>query len=191
MPSSPKKIIHAAVALAALATMVLCAANVIGINSMIASPDAAWKGGAKSPALAERSYAAAAAKAALVPDSAERFEWLLPTGDSISLETAGTPAEQELGLGGRASMPADQGMLFVFPAPGDYGFWMKDMEFPIDIIWLDDNFRIMHVEKGLSPDTYPKVFDPHARASYVIEVNAGIAEKYSLKEGDGLLVYQD
>jgi uncharacterized protein len=99
---------------------------------------------------------------------------------------ADTEALRELGLGQRATLPEDSGMLFVFDHADTYGFWMKDMEFPLDIIWLDQDFRVIHIERDLSPETYPKIFTPTAKASFVLEVNAGIAEKNNYTEGKTL-----
>ncbi len=75
-------------------------------------------------------------------------------------------------------------MLFVFDTPGKHGFWMKDMHFPIDIIWIDRDLTIVHVERSISQETFPTVFASDANASYVLEVVAGFSEKNNLKEGD-------
>ncbi len=91
---------------------------------------------------------------------------------------------QVRGLSGHKPLTPDEGMLFVFPKAGNYGFWMKDMTFPLDIIWFDQNFHVTHIEKALSPDTYPKTFYPNANSEYVLEVNAGQAATVDLKIGD-------
>src|SRR3989338_8221873 len=75
-------------------------------------------------------------------------------------------------------------MLFIFDKPDNYGFWMKDMRFPIDIIWLDQNFKVVHVEKSVATSTYPKVFYPSGPATYVLEVNSGISDSINLQIGD-------
>src|SRR4051812_48326835 len=59
-------------------------------------------------------------------------------GKIISIEVADTPEARERGPSGRESLPQGSGVLFVFDAPATYGFWMKDMRFPIDIVWLDE-----------------------------------------------------
>ena len=59
-------------------------------------------------------------------------------GKELKLNIASTPQARAKGLSGRATLERNQGMLFLFTAPGVYGFWMKDMKFPIDIIWLND-----------------------------------------------------
>lgn len=99
----------------------------------------------------------------------------------INLEVADTPAERALGLSGRASLAPDQGMMFVFPNAGQWGIWMKDMKFPLDIIWLDEQKEIVHIEENVLPETYPKVFTPLVPAKYVLEVNAGFVKSQGIK----------
>jgi len=122
-----------------------------------------------------------------VASSSPSAEWSLP-GRTISLTIASTSAEQELGLGDRAALASTSGMLFVFDSPDNYGFWMKDMQFPLDIIWLDQNFKIIHIERGLLPSTYPEVFFPGSPTKYVIEVNAGFANANSLSVGQTMQI---
>jgi len=107
----------------------------------------------------------------------------LPRG-TYHLETATTAAEQEKGLGGRAGMPASQGMLFIFANQADQCFWMKDMHFPLDIIWTDSAKRVTHIEHGLSPATYPQQYC--AAGQYVIELNAGTVAKNGVRTGQKL-----
>jgi uncharacterized membrane protein (UPF0127 family) len=92
---------------------------------------------------------------------------------AISFEVVTSEADQEKGLGGRTNIPPDYGMLFVFTKDDTYGFWMKDMLVPIDIIWLSDTGTIMHLEQSVAPSTYPHVFYPPAPARYVLEMRSG------------------
>jgi len=117
------------------------------------------------------------------------LDWLLQ-GQDVTLLVSSTSAEQEQGLSDVPYLASTTGMLFVFDDPDDYGFWMKDMDFPLDIIWLDQGFRIVHIEHDLSPLTYPKVFLPGSPAKYVIEVNAGFADLFSLKIGEAMQMQQ-
>jgi uncharacterized protein len=106
-------------------------------------------------------------------------------GKTISLIVVDTEELREVGLGNRASLPADQAMLFVFDAPDTYEFWMKDMKFPIDIIWLDKDFKIVHIESDIAPETYPdETFMSETPALYVLEANALFAQQNNLKIGD-------
>ncbi len=81
-------------------------------------------------------------------------------------------------------------MLFVFDEPGKHGIWMKDMRFPLDIIWIDNNLRIVDIKKNISPDTFPEVFEPKSDATFVVEVNAGFAERNDLMIGSELVLYR-
>ncbi len=98
---------------------------------------------------------------------------------NIRFEIATTTVAQKRGLSGRLVIPNNYAMLFVFPNPGVYGFWMKDMLVPIDIIWLSDNGTIISIEKSVQPNTYPHVFYPQTPARYVLEAHAG----FSLERG--------
>ncbi|OHA92045.1 MAG: hypothetical protein A3J09_00920 [Candidatus Zambryskibacteria bacterium RIFCSPLOWO2_02_FULL_51_21] len=100
----------------------------------------------------------------------------------LVLEIANTDAERTQGLSGRASLPAGTGLLFVFESPGKYGFWMKDMNFPIDIVWLGDGMLPVGIEKNVSPDSYPQVFYPPVPVRYVLEVNAGESSVLELNQ---------
>lgn len=94
--------------------------------------------------------------------------------------------ERTQGLSGREALPSDYVMLFVFDSADAYGIWMKDMNFPIDILWLDEGGNIIHIENNISPDTYPKVFFPPGNSLYIIEANAGFALQNSLSVGKKL-----
>ncbi|MFZ2303900.1 MAG: DUF192 domain-containing protein [Minisyncoccia bacterium] len=107
-------------------------------------------------------------------------------GERLNVVVADTPALQEKGLSGRTSLKPNDGMLFIFPEPGFYGFWMKGMKIPIDIIWLNSERRIVDVWENATPDSYPRAYVSRAEAKYVLEVPSGFSSKYSLKEGDVL-----
>lgn len=93
---------------------------------------------------------------------------------SVRVTIADSPQEIVRGLSGIQSLGADEGMLFVFPEPTTPAFWMKDMRFAIDIIWLDENKNIIDIERNVSPDTYPKKFEPSRPVRYVLETNPGL-----------------
>ena len=105
-------------------------------------------------------------------------------GKIINVEIADTNAKRELGLSGHAPLADDQGMLFAFDKAGKYPFWMKDMLFPIDIIWISEDYKIVYIEKKAQPSSYPATFGGQVDARYVLEVNAGFSEKNNLKIGD-------
>jgi uncharacterized protein len=97
-----------------------------------------------------------------------------------SLEVADSDAEREKGLGGRDSLCEECGMLFVFEQPGRYAFWMKDMRFPLDIIWLLGD-RVVFVAHDVNPNFFG-ILDPAVFADRVIEVNAGAARNFNVGE---------
>lgn len=102
----------------------------------------------------------------------------------IKALVADTPELQVKGLGGRDSLPDDETMLFVFEDVGLHGIWMKDMKFSIDILWIDRNGRIISIEEGISPQTYPTIYMPVSPSKYVLEANDGFVKKNNLKIGD-------
>jgi uncharacterized membrane protein (UPF0127 family) len=112
----------------------------------------------------------------------------LPGGEVIYAELAVTDQERQLGLMYRESINPDQGMLFVFEKEGIYSFWMKNMKICIDIIWLDKDKRIIHIEKNVPPcktEDCPS-YTPAALSKYVLEIKSGFSEEYKLKLYDKL-----
>jgi uncharacterized membrane protein (UPF0127 family) len=104
-------------------------------------------------------------------------------GTTVKADISDTEAAREQGLSGRQSLGANEGMLFLFEKPSLYGFWMKDMNFPIDIIGLDASKAIVWEEKSLSPDTYPQVFSPETSVLYVLELPAGFIDAHHIDIG--------
>ncbi len=106
--------------------------------------------------------------------------------ESLVVEIASTPEAQALGLSGRAGLPLGTGMLFVFQNPSRAGFWMKDMKFSIDIIWIDGD-RVVDIASRVSPPgadgNVPRYY-PRLPASYVLEVPAGFVQDHQVKIGD-------
>lgn len=101
-----------------------------------------------------------------------------------TLEVVDTDFLRERGLSYRTSLAPQVGMLFIFDTPRISRFWMKDMNFPIDVIWLDQDKKVVHIEHSLSPSTYPESFGPKTLTQYVIELNAGDTEKNGLLVGE-------
>lgn len=102
---------------------------------------------------------------------------------TIRVTIASTSAERERGLSGKTFLATDEGMLFIFDHSEPYGFWMPDMNFAIDIIWIDSDWRIVDVKENATPMSYPTVFTPHAPARYVLEVDANLARTWGWKKG--------
>ena len=102
----------------------------------------------------------------------------------FQLEVADTELAREQGLGGRQPLSRDSGMLFVFESSGTHCFWMKDMRFSIDMLWINAGKKVTHIEKSVSPSTYPYSFCPTEPSLYVLEVPAGTAAATDVQVGD-------
>jgi len=105
---------------------------------------------------------------------------------TIWVDLAQTPEEKNKGLGGRENLADDEGMLFIFKEKTTPSFWMKDMNFPLDIIWLDDNI-IVDISQNIQPHKNNQnlpVYRPSQAVNYVLEVNAGYVNKNNIKTGD-------
>ncbi len=110
----------------------------------------------------------------------------LPSGRSIIAEISDTDETRSRGLMFRDHLAKDRGMLFIFPTPGRYPFWMKNCRFSIDIIWLDKNKKIVHVSERTPPcksDPCPLYKPDKKDALYVLEVAAGLVAKEGLTRG--------
>lgn len=105
-------------------------------------------------------------------------------GQEIVVSIADTKVLREKGLSGHKNLKLNEGMLFMFPKPGNYGFWMKDMLFPVDVIWLDAHRKIIDVWERAEPVSYPKIVTPRAPAQFVLEVPAGFFNEHHLNVGD-------
>lgn len=105
---------------------------------------------------------------------------------NLQLEKVATEDAIIKGLSGRQSLGQNQGMLFVFDKPEVQCFWMKDMNFPLDILWLDADQKVVTIKANVSPDTFPDSFCPTQPAQYVLEVNAGLANSAGVTEGTQL-----
>ncbi len=105
----------------------------------------------------------------------------------IFVDIADDVCKKELGLSSRSFLDDDTGMIFVFDEVGIYGFWMKDMNFSLDILWIDGDFKVNGIEKDIATSTYPKQFGEKYLARYVLEVPAGYSDKNNVKVGDKII----
>lgn len=106
------------------------------------------------------------------------------------VEVSSTPAEMEQGLSDRAVMDINQGMLFDFGlAPSKVAFWMKDMKFDLDFIWIKNNRIIFITENAQAPrpslENLPLYYPPEP-VDQVLEVNSGWTEKNNISVGDAV-----
>jgi len=104
-------------------------------------------------------------------------------GIKINSIIADTKEARIIGLSGHDLLLPNEGMLFVFEEPDIYGFWMKDMTFAIDIVWINENKEIIYAEENVLPESYPGIFQPTSNALYVLEVPSGVFSKNKLKVG--------
>ena len=109
-------------------------------------------------------------------------------GDVYTLLIADSVEEQSKGLSGLESLDEDKGMIFIFNTPDFYGFWMKDTLIHLDMIWLDENKKVVYIKYNAQPESYfetpPAVYTPTTKALYVVELNAGQSERVGLNVGD-------
>lgn len=105
---------------------------------------------------------------------------------TLKIDLARTEEERAQGLSGRESLAEGEAMLFIFPTPGVYGFWMKEMNFDLDIIWLDEAGVVTDITPNVSRDSYPQVFYPQTKIKYVLEVPTGWAGRHGIALGDEL-----
>lgn len=101
-----------------------------------------------------------------------------------SVEIVSKDGDRAKGLSNRQVLYNKKGMLFAFDKMEFHPFWMKDMLIPLDIIFFDDNWKIVLIESNLQPNTFPKSFGGDIKSKYVLEINALEAKTYNMKVGD-------
>ena len=108
----------------------------------------------------------------------------------FKVKIADTPQERARGLMYKTSLKENEGMLFVFNKPGIYGFWMKNTLIPLDIIWLDENYKVVHVKENAQPclnENCP-IFKNSMPAKYILEINSGLSKKLGIEIGDRFII---
>jgi len=104
----------------------------------------------------------------------------------ITVQIAKTNSQRQQGLGGKGCLQPERGMLFKFDQAGYYPFWMKDMKFPIDIVWINSAHQVADIKANVSPGTYPQSFTNSKPARDVLELSAGQAVRDGIKTGSQL-----
>ena len=109
-------------------------------------------------------------------------------GHRFDVEIADNESARERGLMFRDSMPADHGMLFLFERPAPQTFWMKNTHIPLDILYFDENYKLVSVQQRVPPCRSDPcaVYPSEGPAQYVLELNSGVADKLGVKPGDAL-----
>src|SRR3989344_1994672 len=108
-------------------------------------------------------------------------------GHSFRVIAAASQQEREIGLSETKELQQDQGMIFLFDKPDYYSFWMKNMKFPIDIIYIKTD-TIVEIKNNAQPPKdnkeRPIIYTPVGPSDKVLEIQAGLSEKYKFKNGD-------
>ena len=107
---------------------------------------------------------------------------------ALQVTVADDYAERVQGLSGVEELGDFEGKLFIFDQPGQHGIWMKDMLMPLDILWFDNDLKLVHIERNVSPDTYPDVFDADVETRFVLEANAYFVDSLRVQVGERLIL---
>jgi uncharacterized membrane protein (UPF0127 family) len=156
-----------------------------GCSCCSAAPPAGQAAGEARGGAPGRGTAAEAARAR----EARRAEVRFPGGRVFVAEIADTPERWREGYMFRRVVGENEGMIFVYPVAGFYSFWMKNTLVPLDMIWMDDSFTVLHVETAppCTADPCPG-YGPPRKSRYVLEVRGGVAAQEGLKTGDRVRV---
>ena len=106
--------------------------------------------------------------------------------NEYQLYVADSEQKRLKGLSGVTEMPHNQGMLFIFDTPNTFGFWMKDMNFSLDFVYIRKN-KVTELKEDISPGTFPQIFYPVYQADAVIELNAGQIQQSGVHIGDSVV----
>lgn len=115
----------------------------------------------------------------------ERYATVEISDQSFEVEIADTDALRSKGLSNRASMSANSGMIFLFDGPDTYDFWMKDMQFPLDFVWIN-NGVVVDITRRVEPVPNPQsvenipTYKPKSPVDAVLEINAGASDSINI-----------
>jgi uncharacterized protein len=101
----------------------------------------------------------------------------------IDVEIAENDAERAKGLMYRPYLPDSVGMLFIFDRAEPQAFWMKNTAIPLDIIYVDENRKVVSIQKNTTPYSEQSL-PSYQNAQFVVEVNAGFTDRHGIREGD-------
>jgi uncharacterized protein len=110
-------------------------------------------------------------------------------GSVIPVEVVTTKDAIDKGLSGREHLGASEGMLFMFDHSARFRFWMRNMSFPLDLVWIGADMRIVDISRNLPPlpdDAEALFYSPAVPAMYVLEVNAHFCDKHDIKFGEAV-----
>lgn len=88
------------------------------------------------------------------------------------------------GLSGTSDIASDEAMVFIFDSNSRHGIWMKDMNYAIDVVWLDESRRVVDYVVDVTPDSYPRTFQPKEDARYIVELKSGTVRAKGIRFQD-------
>lgn len=109
---------------------------------------------------------------------------IIINNNSWQVEIVGNEVDRVRGLSNRTILSKNTGMLFTSSQMSRQFFWMKEMLIPLDMIFLDNNLKIVLIESNIQPNTFPKTFGGDVESQYVLEINALESKVYDLQVGD-------
>lgn len=108
-------------------------------------------------------------------------------GNVITAELAMTEEEKAIGLMNRQNLDTNSGMLFVYQNEADRGFWMKDTFIPLDIVFIDEDRKVVSISANTKPNQTDEIYYSDKKSMYVLELNAGKAEELDIKPGNAII----
>jgi uncharacterized membrane protein (UPF0127 family) len=116
--------------------------------------------------------------------------YVVINNQKIYVEMADSPERKEQGLSGRESLAEDRGMLFIYDKPGNYSFWMKEMKFNLDFVFINDQ-KVVGLKENIpfpQGGEEPQTIKAEADFDQVLEINQGMIEKWGIKIGDEVVL---
>lgn len=124
------------------------------------------------------------------PEQTQIITVKFPAGTDLKAEVADTPEKLLFGLAFRNFLPSDEGMVYIFGESGPHQVWTKEFQFPVDIMWVDESKKVVHIVEKAPPcmgkSQCPWYGPPPQDARYVIETNAGFVEQADVAVGNQL-----
>jgi uncharacterized membrane protein (UPF0127 family) len=114
----------------------------------------------------------------------DKEQTLLIGNTQLRVTVADEPAERSQGLSGVRSLEANEGMLFIFDRSDNWSMWMKDMEISIDMLWVNSDYQVVHIEQDVKPETFPESFASGQPVRFVIETPAFFTQNNNIVVGD-------
>jgi len=145
----------------------------------------------KGPALALAVFVILASAALLSEAAFARSFYVDVRGHRIRVEVADTVEKTILGLSNRERLREEEGMLFLYPDKQTRTFWMKDMRFDLDIVWIAGN-RIVRISRNARAEgSRPSwIYDSGVPVDKVLEINAGLCERWGIREGQQIVILE-